>query len=144
MDYDKTNIAAVYDSGRSYDPGVMQEWLDHLSALVSKDGVSRIVDLGCGNGVLGIIAASVNPAASLLFCDESHMAIASASENFHAAYAQTRSVEFRVDDCLQGVSSASQDLVLINAIADDLPPVEADEDRLMQIQIGRASCRERV
>ncbi len=74
----------------------------------------RIVDLGCGNGVLGIIAASVNPAASLLFCDESHMAIASASENFHAAYAQTRSVEFRVDDCLQGVSSASQDLVLIN------------------------------
>jgi SAM-dependent methyltransferase len=50
MDYDKTNIAAVYDSGRSYDPGVMQEWLDHLSAHVSKDGVSRIVDLGCGTG----------------------------------------------------------------------------------------------
>ena len=74
----------------------------------------RIVDLGCGNGVLGIIAASLNPAANLLLCDESHMAIASASENFHHAFAQTRSVEFRVDDCLQAVATSSQDLVLIN------------------------------
>jgi 16S rRNA (guanine1207-N2)-methyltransferase len=74
----------------------------------------RIVDLGCGNGVLGIIAASLNPAANLLFCDESHMAIASTRENFHHAFAQTRSVEFRVDDCLQTVPTGSQDLVLIN------------------------------
>jgi 23S rRNA (guanine1835-N2)-methyltransferase len=74
----------------------------------------RIVDLGCGNGMLGIIAASLNLAASLLFCDESHMAIASARENFHNAFAQTRSVEFSVDDCLQAVASASRDLVLIN------------------------------
>lgn len=74
----------------------------------------RIVDLGCGNGVLGIIAASLNPAANLLFCDESHMAIASASENFQHAFAETRNVEFRVDDCLQAVAENSQDLVLIN------------------------------
>ena len=78
------------------------------------DQYRRVVDLGCGNGVLGIIAAALNPAASLLFCDESHMAIASASENFHHAFAQTRNVEFRVDDCLQTVASASRDLVLIN------------------------------
>jgi ubiquinone/menaquinone biosynthesis C-methylase UbiE len=50
MDYDKTDIAAVYDSGRGYDPGVMREWLNLLSARVPKDGVSRIVDLGCGTG----------------------------------------------------------------------------------------------
>ena len=74
----------------------------------------RIVDLGCGNGVLGIIAASLNPTANLLFCDESHMAIASASENFHHAFAQMRKVEFRVDDCLRGVAADSRDLVLIN------------------------------
>jgi 16S rRNA (guanine1207-N2)-methyltransferase len=74
----------------------------------------RIVDLGCGNGILGIIAASLNPTANLLFCDESHMAIASTSENFQHAFAQTRSVEFRVDDCLRSVATASQDLVLIN------------------------------
>ena len=74
----------------------------------------RIVDLGCGNGVLGIIAAALNPGASLLFCDESYMAIASAEENFRAAFAQSREVEFVVADGLQGVAANSRDLVLIN------------------------------
>ncbi len=50
MDYDKTNIAAVYDSGRSYDPEILQQWLDLLSTYVPKEGVSRIIDLGCGTG----------------------------------------------------------------------------------------------
>ena len=50
MDYDKTNISAVYDSGRSYSPEILQRWLDLLSAYVPKDGVSRIIDLGCGTG----------------------------------------------------------------------------------------------
>ena len=50
MDYDKSNVAAVYDSGREYDPGILQLWLDLLSAYVPKDGVSRIIDLGCGTG----------------------------------------------------------------------------------------------
>lgn len=50
MDYDKTSIAAVYDSGRGYDPEVLQQWLTLLSDSVPKDGVSRIVDLGCGTG----------------------------------------------------------------------------------------------
>ncbi len=50
MDYDKTDIAAVYDSARGFDPDILQEWLTLLSAQVPKDGVSRIVDLGCGTG----------------------------------------------------------------------------------------------
>lgn len=50
MDFDTTNIAAVYDSARSYDPEILQQWLDLLSAYVPKDGVSRIIDLGCGTG----------------------------------------------------------------------------------------------
>jgi 16S rRNA (guanine1207-N2)-methyltransferase len=75
---------------------------------------NRIVDLGCGNGVLGLIAAALNPESTLLFCDESHMAIASASENFQNAHAGTREAEFRVGNCLQGVDSDSRDLVLSN------------------------------
>jgi 16S rRNA (guanine1207-N2)-methyltransferase len=75
----------------------------------------RIVDLGCGNGVLGLIAAALNPGATLLFCDESHMAIASARENFDNAFASgPREAEFQVTDCLQGIDSESRDLVLIN------------------------------
>ncbi len=74
----------------------------------------EVVDLGCGNGVLGIIAAAHNPSASLLFCDESYMAIASARENFQRAFAHGREADFRVADGLQGVDPASRDLVLLN------------------------------
>jgi 23S rRNA (guanine1835-N2)-methyltransferase len=74
----------------------------------------RIVDLGCGNGVLGLVAAVMNPASTLLFCDESHMAIASARTNFQSAFASTREAEFKVGNCLQGVNDESRDLVLIN------------------------------
>jgi 23S rRNA (guanine1835-N2)-methyltransferase len=107
--YRIVNHASLFSRDR-LDPG-SQLLIEHMPV---GDQYRRIVDLGCGNGVLGIIAASLNPAASLLFCDESYMAIASASENFHHAFAQTRSGEFRIDDCLQTVASASRDLVLVN------------------------------
>jgi len=42
------------------------------------------------------------------------MAVASARENFHNAFAAMREAEFRVTDGLQGVDSESRDLVLIN------------------------------
>lgn len=74
----------------------------------------RIVDLGCGNGLLGIIAAELNPEASLLFSDESYMAIASAKVNIEAAFDGKRSAEFLVSDCLDGVAADSQDLVVVN------------------------------
>ena len=74
----------------------------------------NIVDLGCGNGVLGIVAAELNAAAKLSFHDESYMAIASAEKNFRDAFGGHREAEFRVGDCLQDLSAASQDLVLIN------------------------------
>jgi 16S rRNA (guanine1207-N2)-methyltransferase len=78
------------------------------------ENYNHIVDLGCGNGVLGIIAASLNPQARLLFSDESHMAIASAEENFHNAFAQQRQADFMVGDCLQTLAPNSRDLVLNN------------------------------
>ena len=91
--------------------------LNHAN-LFSRDrldpGTRLLLELGCGNGVLGLIAAAMNPGASLLFSDESHMAIASARENFEAAFAGSRDAEFRVGDCLQGVAAASRDLVLVN------------------------------
>ena len=74
----------------------------------------NIVDLGCGNGVIGIVAAAFNPAAELLFRDESYMAVASADANFRDAFGGSRSARFEVADCLQGVPRHSQDLVLIN------------------------------
>ena len=74
----------------------------------------QIVDLGCGNGVIGLVAAALNPAAELLFRDESHMAIASAEANFRAAFMTLRQARFEVGDCLDGVADRSQELVLVN------------------------------
>ena len=85
-----------------------------LENLAQVDEDARVVDLGCGNGVIGMVTAGLNPGARLLFSDESHMAVASARQNFSAAFGQTRAAEFRVDDCLQGVATASRDLVLVN------------------------------
>jgi 23S rRNA (guanine1835-N2)-methyltransferase len=107
--YRIVNHASLFSRDR-LDPG-SRLLLEHMP---TDESYRRIVDLGCGNGVLGLIAAALNPDATLLFCDESHMAIASARENFHAAFAGTRVAEFRVDDCLQGVDRDSRDLVLFN------------------------------
>lgn len=74
----------------------------------------RIVDLGCGNGVVGLIAAERNPQAELVFVDESYMAVASAETNFRNAFGESRKAEFRATNCLEGVTSGSVDLVLNN------------------------------
>lgn len=72
-----------------------------------------IVDLACGNGVVGLVAARRNPTARLILTDESAMANASAKENF-MAYFPEREVSFMQTDALRGVEKASADWVLCN------------------------------
>lgn len=86
-----------------------------------------IVDLGCGNGVLGLMAAIKNPSAKMIFTDESYMAIESSISNFINAFAETREAEFLQTDCLSGVPDNSVSLILCNppfhqnnAINDDI------------------------
>ncbi|BAJ27333.1 MULTISPECIES: methyltransferase [Kitasatospora] len=74
----------------------------------------RIVDLGCGNGILGTAAALADPDAELLFVDESFQAVASAEETFRGNLGPGRRAEFLVGDALADVPSASADLVLLN------------------------------
>ncbi len=50
MEYDKTEMPASYDRGRSHSPAMLRLWLKDLSAHVPKGSVSDIVDLGCGTG----------------------------------------------------------------------------------------------
>ncbi len=73
----------------------------------------RIVDLACGNGVLGIEAAELNETAEVLFMDESYMAVESAKINSKQLNNPER-CEFIVSDCLQGVDEDSVDLVINN------------------------------
>jgi len=73
-----------------------------------------IVDLGCGNGVLGLLAAIKNPAAKIVFTDESYMAVESSISNFLSVFDDSRDAEFLQTDCLQGVEENSASLILCN------------------------------
>ncbi len=108
-DYLISNHANVF-SRDSLDIGT-RFFLQHLPM---RQGGCDIIDLGCGNGVLGLMAAERNPSATIHFVDESFMAVASAKENFYRAFGQERNATFCVDDGLNDFESASADLILCN------------------------------
>ncbi|GAB2815729.1 methyltransferase [Actinocorallia aurea] len=83
--------------------------LQHLPAV---PGARRIVDLGCGNGVLGLAAALTHPDAEVVCTDESYAAVASARATF-AANGATGGV-FTAADGIGDIAPGSCDLVLTN------------------------------
>lgn len=84
-----------------------------LRHLPDTGGLGRVVDLGCGNGVVGTAVALADPDAEVLFTDESFQAVASAEATYRANGAAGRA-EFRVGDGLAGVPDGSAGLVLNN------------------------------
>lgn len=84
-----------------------------LQHLPDSRGAQRIVDLGCGNGIVGTAMALANPEAEVLFVDESFQAVASAEATYKANGVPGHA-EFRVGDGLTGVPADSVDLVLNN------------------------------
>jgi 16S rRNA (guanine1207-N2)-methyltransferase len=106
--YDITNHANVF-SREKLDIGTRF----FLENLPKSENFNDIVDLGCGNGLVGLIAAEKNPAAQIHFVDESFMAIESARENFKNAF-QNRVAQFHIDDCLANFTVNSADLILCN------------------------------
>jgi 16S rRNA (guanine1207-N2)-methyltransferase len=74
----------------------------------------RVVDLGCGNGIVGTAAALAEPGADVLFVDESYQAVASARETYRENAGAGGRAEFLVGDGLADTAPASADLVLNN------------------------------
>src|SRR5699024_1022754 len=108
-DFTIYNHANVF-SRRSLDIGA-RFLLEHLPT----NQAGAMVDLGCGNGVLGLMALAQNPQAQVTFVDESYMAVASAQLNVqqNLPHAQARS-HYLVNNCLDGILSNSIDWVLCN------------------------------
>ena len=90
-----------------------------LKHIPQSEKYKNIIDLACGNGVVGLIAAEKNPDAELHFLDESYMAVESAKETFRTALNE-REATFQVNDCLTGWKENSADLILNN------PPFHQD------------------
>ncbi|WP_405935448.1 methyltransferase [Streptomyces sp. NBC_00726] len=104
-----TNHAGIFCADR-LDIGT-RFFLKHLP---DRAGPDRVVDLGCGNGVLGLAAALANPDATLTFVDESYQAVASAEATFRDNTGPDARARFVVGDGLAGAEPGSADLVLNN------------------------------
>jgi len=72
------------------------------------------IDLGCGNGVLGLSVAAKNPNASVRFVDESYMAVASAKLNCEKNLDDDQRCEFDWHDCLSDYDYDQADLIVCN------------------------------
>ena len=84
-----------------------------LQHLPTRSGPEHVVDLGCGNGIVGTAAALANPDAEVTFADESHQALASARATF-AASGSPAKARFLLGDGLTDLPPGSADLVLNN------------------------------
>ncbi|MFM5817346.1 methyltransferase [Aeromonas sanarellii] len=75
----------------------------------------RVIDLGCGNGVLGLSLLARDSEAEVTFIDESYMAVASARLNVeHNLPDALPRAHFLVNNCLDGVPAGSADRILCN------------------------------
>ncbi|MFC0228212.1 23S rRNA (guanine(1835)-N(2))-methyltransferase RlmG [Serratia aquatilis] len=103
------NHANVFSRG-SLDIGA-RLFLEHLP----HDLNGHIVDLGCGNGIIGMRALVQNPQAQMTFVDESYMAVASSELNVsHNLPQELDRCQFEVNNSLAGIERESVQAVLCN------------------------------
>lgn len=85
-----------------------------LAHLPSIDDGSHVVDLGCGNGVLGASLGRSFAGGSVAFCDISYAAVASAEATWHANHPDDDRGRFLPGDLAPDIASGSVDVVVIN------------------------------
>lgn len=73
---------------------------------------AHIIDLGTGNGVVGLVAGTLHPQANITCVDESFMAVESARLNLTQHI--SNAVTCIADDCLSTAEHNSADLILCN------------------------------
>jgi len=115
-----TNHAGVFAAERL--DGGSRLLLEHLP---HRKGPHRIVDLGCGNGVLGMRAAMRNPQAEITFVDESYRAVASAEATFLANLGPERPAHFVVGNGLFDLGNGARPTVGFDLVLNN-PPFHED------------------
>jgi 23S rRNA (guanine1835-N2)-methyltransferase len=114
--FEISNLANVF-ARQQLDIGA-RFMLENLSKLANVDN-KTVIDLGCGNGVLGLYILNQNKQTKVVFVDESYMAVASAKHNVLANLAEKESqADFIVNNCLDDFTKKSKftevDIVLCN------------------------------
>jgi len=103
------NHANVF-SKKSLDIG-SRFFIEHFDKLPIAE---NIIDLGCGNGVLGIMAHKKQGNSKIHFIDESFMALQSAEENFDHIFPHSNKACYYTSECLSQAHAISADLILCN------------------------------
>jgi len=86
-----------------------------LEQMAGMPDCEQVVDLGCGNGVIGLAALRQNARAKVSFIDESCMAVASARANVERLYPErASSCRFLLADGLLDYAAEKPELVLCN------------------------------
>ncbi|MGQ4276190.1 methyltransferase [Pseudidiomarina sp. E22-M8] len=103
----------------SHHPGVFgRNQLDIGTRLLLENlppaGAQQVIDLGCGNGVLGLAYARSSPQSQITWVDESYLAVASCQRNIDLNLGSSARYQAHVDDCLSQHAADSADLVLCN------------------------------
>ena len=107
--FEISNLANVF-AREQLDIGA-RLFLDHLPNVAQK----QVIDLGCGNGVLGLSLLANNSDCQLMFRDESYMAVASAKQNIENNLPELiNNAQFSCGDCLTDIDSNSVDTVVCN------------------------------
>lgn len=73
-----------------------------------------ILDLGCANGIVGILAKRKNPDARVIFTDDSWMAVESARANWAKYFPEDSSAESHWTNCYEEGKPETVNLVLCN------------------------------
>lgn len=108
--YQVVNHANVF-SRDSLDIGA-RFFIPHLP---NTQDTARIIDLGCGNGVIGLTLLDKCPNAKITFVDESAMAVQSAHDTVATNKENELSrCQFVQNDCLSGFASNSADIIVCN------------------------------
>lgn len=92
----------------------------------------RILDLGCGYGALGIVAAARAPQARVVLVDVNPRAVALAEENI--ALNRVRNAEARCGDGCAPVAGERFDLILFN------PPIRAGREVVRRLLEEAHGC----
>ncbi len=87
-------------------------FLSHYKKLPESESV---IDLGCGNGILGIAYQQKYRASTVTFIDESYMAIVSANKNHQQAFPNIEvAAKFNCTNGLEETDTATVQLILCN------------------------------
>ena len=101
-------------------------------------GIETVIDLGCGNGIIGLYLAKYNDIKKIVFTDDSYLAIESAKENWNNNFVTKPDADFLIEHSLESMPDDSVDLVVTN------PPYHQGFTNTMQIALSFFSDAHRV